>query len=77
MLEIKITDPKVKVYGLTTESSLDDFEDLFDSLGAKVSRYDSGVNARIDEVWFRLYTPKNGIPEITISTQATGVVLID
>lgn len=78
VLQIKITDPEVKVYGLTTETSLEDFEELFTSLGTSmVIKNDTGVRAKIGEVWFSLNTPTNGVPYITISTRATGAVMID
>ena len=78
ILEIKITDPEVKIYGLTTESSFDEFVELFESLGAKyVSKNNYNARAKIGEVWFNLYKPNKGPAEFNISTQATGVVLID
>lgn len=78
ILEIEITDPEVMVYGLTTESSLDEFADAFEALGADVTKSDSVVRAKIGDVWFRLYIPRrNGVPMISVSTQAPGAVMID
>ena len=78
ILSIEITDPKVMVYGLTTESSLDDFAEVFEALGAKVNKYDSGVNAKIGDVWFQLSKPKrSGIAKIRINTDQTGIVYVD
>ena len=81
IIQIDITDPEVMVYGLTTESSIDEFAEVFEALGAKVDKYDTGVNAKLGDVWFQLKKSKglNGtaLPRIRIDTDQTGIVLID
>ena len=78
---IEITDPSVKVYGLTTESSLDDFARVFEALGAKVHKSELTVYAKLGDVSFQL--SKNigyrgeGIPHIEIYTYQTGIVIVD
>lgn len=81
IVNIEITDPSVKIYGLTTESSLDDFARVFDALGAKVSRSEYIVNAKLGDVWFQLSKLKGltgeGLPKIRINTDQMGIVHID
>ena len=81
IVRIEITDPSVKIYGLTTESSLDDFARVFDALGAKVSRSEYIVNAKLGDVWFQLSKLKGltgeGLPKIRIDTDKMGIVYID
>lgn len=78
VLEIIISDPDVKVFGLTTESGLDEFEKIFISLGATVTKHESVATAKIGNVWFKLdYPLRNAVPYITIGTSATGAVHID
>ena len=81
IVRIEITDPSVKIYGLTTESSLDDFARVFDALGAKVSRSEYIVNAKLGDVWFQLSKLKGltgeGLPKIRIDTDQMGIVHID
>ena len=81
ILEIEITDPEVTVYGLTTESSLEDFARVFDALGARVELYDTTAHAKLGDVWFSLRKFKNQadniLPMLTIRTDQTGIVLID
>ena len=81
IVNIEITDPSVKIYGLTTESSLDDFARVFDALGAKVSRSEYIVNAKLGDVWFQLSKLKGltgeGLPKIRIDTDQMGIVHID
>ena len=52
---IEITDPAVKIYGLTTESTLEEFTEKFTSLGFTV--YDVGSTGKVkradkEGVWF-------------------------
>lgn len=79
--EITITDPSVKVYGLTTESSFNEFAEVFESLGAEVNKHNTGVNAKFGDVSFQLSTIKGldgeGLPKIRIRTDQTGIVCID
>ena len=81
IVRIEITDPSVKIYGLTTESSLDDFARVFDALGAKVSRSEYNVNAKLGDVSFQLSKLKGltgeGLPKIRIDTDQMGIVYID
>ena len=81
IVRIEITDPSVKIYGLTTESSLDDFARVFEALGAKVSRSEYIVNAKLGDVWFQLSKLKGltgeGLPKIRIDTDKMGIVYID
>lgn len=76
--EIVITDPYVKVYGLTTMSSIYEFADAFEKLGATVSISDNLVRARLNDACFTLRgSTKNSHPVITISTDQVGIVNID
>ena len=81
IVRIEITDPSVKIYGLTTESSPDEFAEVFEALGAKVSKLDYIVNAKLGDVSFQLNKSKglkgDGLPKIRISTQQMGIVHID
>ena len=78
ILRIEITDPEVMVYGLTTESSIDDFAEVFEALGAKVDKYEGGANAKIGDVWFQLRkSTERRIAKITIDTDQTGIVCVD
>ena len=81
IVRIEITDPSVKVYGLTTESSLDEFAEVFEALGAKVDKSKSTVNAKLGDVSFQLNKIKgltgDGLPKIRINTDQTGLVYFD
>ena len=79
ILDIEITDPQVMVYGLTTESSIEDFVDLFEKLGARfVTKKDNYALCWLGDVSFSLHLSTRSSPaEIRIGTDATGVVLID
>ena len=81
IIQIEITDPDVLIYGLTTESSLDDFAEVFEALGAKVDKHDTVVNAKLGDVWFQLDQTKwlkgTGLARIMIDTDQMGIVYID
>lgn len=81
IVQIEVTDPEVKIYGLTTESSLDDFAAVFEALGAKVDQSDKVVNAKLGDVWFQLSKVKgvtgDYLPKIRIDTDQMGIVYID
>lgn len=81
IVSIEITDPSVKIYGLTTESSLDDFAEVFEALGAKVTRAKSVVNAKLGDVSFQLDHNKGvlgeAVPQIRINTLQSGIVHVD
>lgn len=72
--EINITDPSVKVYGLTTESTVEEFDALFSALGYEL--YDSGMarTAEKDGVRFTLLPAYNEdvIAEISIHAEVTN-----
>lgn len=78
--KIEITDPNVMVYGLTTESSVNDFEDVFKELGADVSVGIKAVVAKLNDATFILFVATvNSPPIITITTEPSraGIVCID
>ena len=79
ILDIEITDPQVMIYSLTTESSIEDFIDLFESLGARfVTKKDYYALCWIGDVSFSFHLATKSRPAIIgINTDATGVVLID
>ena len=81
IVRIEITDPSVKIYGLTTESSMEEFAELFEALGAKVSKSEFTVNAKLGDVSFQLSKLKgltgDGLPKIRIETRQMGIVHID
>ena len=81
IVRIEITDPTVKIYGLTTESSIDDFVKVFEALGAKVRTSEYNASAKLGDVWFQLTKIKSitgeGLPKIRISTDQAGIVLVD
>ena len=79
ILDIEITDPQVMIYGLTTESSIEEFVDLFENLGARfVTKKDNYAMCWLGDVSFSLHLAmKNRPAKIGISTDATGVVIID
>ena len=81
ILGIQITDPSVQVYGLTTESSIDDFAEVFEALGAEVKKLENKVNAKLGDVSFRLTKSKgitkDGLPKINIHTNQMGIVCIN
>ena len=81
IVRIEITDPSVKVYGLTTESSLDEFAEVFEALGANVTKYKSSAAAKLGDVYFLLEKIKglsgDGLPKIRINTDQTGGVDFD
>ena len=81
IVRIEITDPSVKIYGLTTESSIDDFVKVFEALGAKVDKSENTANAKLGDVWFQLRKIKGltgeGLPQIRINTDQMGIVNID
>lgn len=78
--KIEITDPNVMVYGLTTTSSLDDFEDVFEKLGADVSVGVKAATAILNDAVFVLRVATiDSHPVITISTEPSraGIVYVD
>lgn len=79
ILDIEITDPQVMVYGLTTESSIEDFVNTFEKLGARfVAKRDNYTMCWLGDVSFSLHLSTKSRPaKIGIGTRATGVVIID
>ena len=79
IMYIEITDPQVMIYGLTTESSIEEFVDLFEKLGARfVTKKDNYALCWLGDVSFSLHLATKGGPaKIGIHTNATGMVLID
>lgn len=81
IVQIEFTDPEVKVYGLTTESSLEEFAEVFEALGAEVNKSDHVVNAKLGDVSFQLSKVKgvtgDYLPKIRIRTDQSGIVCID
>ena len=67
------------IYGLTTESSIEEFVDLFEKLGARfITKKDDYAMCWLGDVSFSLHLATKSRPaKIEIDTDATGVVLID
>ncbi len=80
IVRIEITDPSVKIYGLTTESSIADFVEVFEALGAKVTKSEYTANAKLGDVWFQLSKTRvfgEGLSKFKINTDQAGIVYID
>ena len=70
---ILITDPQVKVYGLTVESSIDEFAELFRSLGYEIEFLNKTVVAEKDGTKFSLREESEyGPRSIQIRTEITN-----
>ncbi|HPP36876.1 MAG TPA: hypothetical protein PK767_11650, partial [Clostridiales bacterium] len=73
---IEITDPKVTLYGLTVDSSFDEFEQVFSEMGYEISRKSSGNYERIEaskkRITFSLES-NEGKREFTINAEITNV----
>ena len=76
--KIEITDPNVMVYGLTTESSLDDFKEVFEDLGAGVSVSVKAATAKLNDAVFELRVATiYSHPIMIISTEPSRAGIVD
>lgn len=78
--KIEITDPNVMVYGLTTTSSLNDFKEVFEGLGAYVRVDAKAATAFLNDAVFVLrVATTDSRPVMTISTEPSkaGIVCVD
>lgn len=70
--DIEITDPEVKVYGITCNSSLDEFDEVMKGLGYKIHEETATMHsATLGKVSFRL-TSYNGEGALSISVKVTN-----
>lgn len=76
---ITVTDPDVKVYGLTVNSTFEEFDSVFESLGFALSDGQGAIPSRIaekDGITFRLDKPtaenEGCIPTLHISAEVTN-----
>jgi len=72
---IEFTDPKVTLYGLTVDSSFDDFEQIFSKMGYEINRNSSKFSERITAskkgIGFSFETV-NGKRKISIKAEVTN-----
>lgn len=69
--DIEITDPNVTVYGLTCESSFDEFDETFRKMGYSIYEYEDWHSANLGAVHFSISTYK-GIHEMEIWVEVTN-----
>lgn len=77
---IEITDPEIKVYGLTVNSTMEDFNSVFENLGFTLSDGEStACHVRIAEkngITFTLTKEKDGdvniVPQLVIRAEVTN-----
>ena len=77
--DIIVTDPAVKVYGLTIASTFEEFDAVFEPLGYELSWSEGAIQTRVatkDGVTFRLTRAvddnPNVVPQIRISAEVTN-----
>jgi len=77
--DITVTDPAVKVYGLTIASTFEEFDAVFEPLGYKLSWSEGAIKTRVatkDGITFRLTRAVEGnpdvVPQIRISAEVTN-----
>ena len=66
--DISITDPAVAVYGLTVESTFEEFDAVFGKMGCELSWSDGAIKTRVAKkngITFSLTRAAEGNPEIT------------
>ena len=78
--KIEITDPNVMVYGLTTTSSLNDFKEVFEGLGAYVRVDAKAATAILNDAVFVLRvatTYSRSVMTISTEPSKAGIVYVD
>ena len=77
--DITVTDPAVMVYGLTIESTYEEFDAVFEQLGYELSWSEGAIQTRVatkDGVTFRLTRAvednQDVVPQIRISAEVTN-----
>ncbi len=77
--DITVTDPAVKVYGLTIASTFEEFDAVFEQLGYKLSWSEGAIKTRVatkDGITFRLTRAveenPDVVPQIQISAEVTN-----
>ena len=77
--DITVTDPDVTVYGLTIESTYEEFDAVFESLGYELSWSDGAIETRVaikNGITFRLTRAvddnPNVVPMFRISAEVTN-----
>ena len=77
--DITVTDPAVTVYGLTIESTYEEFDAVFEPLGYELSWSEGAIQTRVatkDGITFRLTRAvdddPNVVPQIRISAEVTN-----
>lgn len=77
--DITVTDPAVTVYGLTVESTFEEFDAVFESLGYELSWGEGAIKTRVatrDGITFRLTRAVDDnpdvVPQIRISAEVTN-----
>ena len=77
--EITVTDPAVKVYGLTIASTFEEFDAVFEQLGYELSWSEGAIKTRVatkDGITFRLTRAveenPDVVPQIRISAEVTN-----
>jgi len=77
--EITVTDPAVKVYGLTIASTFEEFDAVFEPLGYELSWSEGAIKTRVatkDGITFRLTRAAEDnpevVPELRISAEVTN-----
>ena len=77
--DITVTDPVVKVYGLTIESTFEEFDAVFESLGYELSWGEGAIKTRVatkDGITFRLTRAveenPDVVPQFRISAEVTN-----
>ena len=77
--DITVTDPDVTVYGLTIESTYEEFDAVFEPLGYELSWSDGAIETRVatkNGITFRLTRAvddnPNVVPQIRISAEVTN-----
>ena len=77
--DITVTDPAVTVYGLTIESTYEEFDAVFEQLGYELSWSEGAIKTRVatkDEITFRLTRAVEDnpdvVPQFRISAEVTN-----
>ena len=71
--QIEVTDPEVRVKGLTVNSTFEEFKDIFLALGFKVTNGETAYVAEKDNITYRLTEDKMILITATV-TNRDGIV---
>ena len=75
--DITVTDPAVKVYGLTIASTFEEFDAVFEPLGYELSWSEGAIQTRVatkDGITFRLTRATEDNPEVVPELRISAVV---